>query len=211
MESIAKIAMDEKVAKIISIVTHPIFMLTWAMLIMFNQEAYFVMILPQKLRWSIILLTLGNTAILPAILIWIMARQKLISSLHMPLREERTYPYIIFAIFYATTFYMMRNLGLPQVYYLFIAGGLAAIGVTLVINLFWKISIHMIGIGGLLGGFTALSFRMLIDAPLLILALIFVSGLTGFARLRSNSHSPAQVYVGFLTGVIVMGGIFLLL
>ncbi|MGE5383552.1 MAG: hypothetical protein ACM3PX_09015, partial [Omnitrophica WOR_2 bacterium] len=164
--------METKIAKIISVIVHPMFILTWAMLIMLNLDAYFVMILPDKLRWTIILLVFGNTALLPAILIWIMAKRNIISSLQMPLKEERTYPYMIFSIFYASTFFLLRNIGLPQLYYMFIAGGLASIIIATVINFFWKISIHMIGIGGLTGGFLALSFKSLIDEPLLIIILL---------------------------------------
>jgi hypothetical protein len=201
--------METKIAKIISVIVHPMFILTWAMLIMLNLDAYFVMILPDKLRWTIILLVFGNTALLPAILIWIMAKRNIISSLQMPLKEERTYPYMIFSIFYASTFFLLRNIGLPQLYYMFIAGGLASIIIATVINFFWKISIHMIGIGGLTGGFLALSFKSLIDEPLLIIILLLISGLVGFARLQSNSHSPAQVYIGYFLGFITVGSMFI--
>lgn len=190
---------------------HPMFMLTWAMLLMFNLNAYFVMILPERVRWSIVLLTLVNNAIVPAILIWIMARKKLISSVEMPIKEERTYPFLICAIFYASTFFLLRNLGLPRIYYLFVIGALLMSGVSLFINIFWKISIHMIGMGALVGGFLALSYRSLIDAPLLLIGLILAAGLTGFARLKLNTHSPAQVYIGFFTGLVLMGGMFLIL
>lgn len=201
--------METKIAKIISVIVHPMFILTWAMLIMLNLDAYFVMILPDKLRWTIILLVFGNTALLPAILIWIMAKRNIISSLQMPLKEERTYPYMIFSIFYASTFFLLRNIGLPQLYYMFIAGGLVSIIIATVINFFWKISIHMIGIGGLTGGFLALSFKSLIDEPLLIIILLLISGLVGFARLQSNSHSPAQVYIGYFLGFITVGSMFI--
>lgn len=190
---------------------HPMFMLPWALLLMFNLDAYFVMILPEKLRWSIVLLTLVNNAIVPALLIWVMARKNLISSMEMPIKEERTYPFLICAIFYASTFFLLRNLGLPRIYYLFVIGSLILTGITLFINVFWKISVHMIGIGSMLGGFLALSYRSLIDAPLLLLGLMLAVGLTGFARLKLNTHSPAQVYVGFFTGLVVMGGMFLIL
>lgn len=201
--------MESKVARIISLVLHPMFVITWAMLVMFNLNAYFVLIVPSELRWTIILLVFGNTVLLPAILIWIMAKRNLISSLELPLREERTWPYLIFAVFYASTYFLMRNIGLPQLYYLFIAGALATIVLATIINLFWKISIHMIGIGGLTGGFVVLSYRSLINEPLLIIGLILLSGLVGFARLQSNTHSPAQVYAGYLLGLTVVGGFFL--
>jgi hypothetical protein len=201
--------MEQRTAQIISVIMHPMFIITWGMLVMLNLNAYFVLIIPEQLRWSIILLVFGNTALMPAILIWIMARKNIISSLQMPLREERTWPYLIFAVFYASTYFLMWNLGLPKIYYKFIAGGLASILIATMINLYWKISIHMIGIGGLTGGFLALSYKGLVNAPALIVILLFLSGITGFARLQSNSHSPAQVYVGYLIGAAVVAAVFL--
>lgn len=203
--------MENRIARIISIVMHPMFTGTIAMLIMLNLNTYFVMILPEKLRWSIIVMVFGNTALLPAILIWMMVRRNLISSFEMPLRRERRYPYLIFAIFYASTYFLLKNLGLPPLYYLFIAGGLASILAATMINLYWKISIHMIGIGALTGGFIALSYKSLMNEPWLLLLLIFLSGLTGFARLQSNAHTPAQIYAGYLTGAGLVGGLFFLI
>jgi len=201
--------MERKFALFISVLMHPMFTITWAMLVMFNLNAYFVLLLPERLRWTLILLVFGNTVLLPSVLLWIMAKRNIISSFQIPVREERTWPYLIFAIFYGSTYFLMRNIGLPELYYLFIAGGLATIILATIINLFWKISIHMIGIGGLTGGFLILSYRSLINEPLLIIVLFLLSGLVGFARLQSNTHSPAQVYVGYLTGLVVVGGIFL--
>ncbi|HLO89701.1 MAG: hypothetical protein ACM3ME_11105 [Chloroflexota bacterium] len=201
--------MEKRVAQFISIILHPMFIITWAMLVMFNLNAYFVLIVPEQLRWTIILLVFGNTALLPFILVWIMAKRNIISSMQLPHRQERTWPFLIFALFYASTYFLMRNIGLPQLYYLFIAGGLATIVLAILINLFWKISIHMIGIGGLTGGFLILTYRTLINAPILIIVLILLSGVVGFARLQSNTHSPAQVYVGYLLGFVTVAGIFL--
>jgi membrane-associated phospholipid phosphatase len=45
---------------------------------------------------------------------------------------------------------------------------------------------------------------MVIDSTMLILGLIILSGLVGFARLKLNTHSPAQVYAGFGVGVTLL-------
>jgi hypothetical protein len=201
--------MEHKIARFISIVFHPMFTISLATLIMLNLNAYFVSIIPERLRWTIIALIFANTTLVPTILVWLMARKDIISSLEMPYRKERTVPYLIFAIFYASTYFLMRNIGLPVYYYLFVVGGLASIITAIIINLYWKISIHMIGIGGLTAGFLALMYKSLINEPVLIIVLILSSGLVGFARLQSNSHSPAQVYTGYLVGFILVAGIFL--
>lgn len=69
----------------------------------------------------------------------------------------------------------------------------------------------MIGVGALTGGFIALSFKSFMNEPWIILLLIFISGLTGFARLQSDTHSPAQVYTGYLIGAGLAGGMFFLI
>lgn len=201
--------MEHKIARFISIILHPMFTISWAMLVMLNLNAYFVSIIPDKLRWTIIALVFANTTLIPGILVWLMARKDIISSLDMPIKKERTIPYLVFAIFYASTYFLMKNIGLPNLYYLFIIGGLASIIAATIINLYWKISIHMIGIGGLTAGFLVLMYRSLISEPILIIVLILLSGLVGFARLQSNSHSPAQVYTGYLTGFAIVAGVFL--
>lgn len=156
-------------------------------------------------------LIVANTLLLPLIFIWMMRKRGIINSYQMPERSERTFPFVTTALFYFATWIMMNNLGLPGVYYLFVLGGAILIALALIINLFWKISIHMVGIGGLTGGFIGLNYQMLINSGSLVLGLFLLSGLVGFARLKLNTHNEAQVYVGFIVGITTMAGITVLL
>ncbi|MBW6491243.1 MAG: hypothetical protein K0B15_08640 [Lentimicrobium sp.] len=203
--------MEEKLAKIISYIFHPLLMPTYAFLILFNQSAYFVMILPEKLRWAILAMIIGNTFILPVIIIWFMLKRGLISSLQIPERSERTFPFIIAAISYFATYFMISNLGIPAIYQIFVLGGAILIAAASLINLFWKISAHMLGIGGILGGFLGLMLMRTIYSPMLIVALVIIASLIAFARLKLNTHNEAQVYTGFIAGVFIMLGIIFLL
>lgn len=63
----------------------------------------------------------------------------------------------------------------------------------------------MIAIGGLSGMILGLSLLSIINNSLLIYGCLFVSGLIGFARLRLNAHTNAQVYAGYLLGLFGMG------
>jgi membrane-associated phospholipid phosphatase len=62
----------------------------------------------------------------------------------------------------------------------------------------------MLGMGGLVGTFLGLALRYQVDALQLVSALVLLSGLVGYARLRLNAHTPAQVYAGFLSGVALL-------
>ena len=198
--------MEEKFARFISYLLHPLLLPTYALLVLFSQSAYFMMILPTNYRWAVLGLIVGNTVLLPVIIIWMMLARGLISSMQLPERRERTFPFIIVALAYFTTYIMMGKMGLPSIYVLFVLGGGVLTVLATLINLLWKISIHMLGIGGITGGFIGLMLFQSLYSPMLLIAIILLSSLVAFARLKLNTHNESQVYVGYLVGVVVMLG-----
>jgi membrane-associated phospholipid phosphatase len=76
--------------------------------------------------------------------------------------------------------------------------------ITLIVNLKWKISAHMIGLGGVTGAITAISQKFSIDLLFVLLLLIFISGIVGWARLYLYAHKPSQVYTGFVVGFLCL-------
>jgi hypothetical protein len=91
---------------------------------------------------------------------------------------------------------------------LFLLGGGLAILITALINLKYKISAHMVGIGGMLGGLMAISSLTQFDMTVYYILVILVAGLIGFARLILKEHQPYQLYLGFLLGLIVQFTLF---
>lgn len=80
-----------------------------------------------------------------------------------------------------------------------------------VINLKWKVSIHMLGMGGIVGTIIGLILRYQVDAIQLVMALVILSGVVGYSRLRLDAHTPLQVYVGFVLGTLILTGSVVLL
>ncbi len=203
--------MEEKFAKIISYLLHPLLIPSYALLLLFGQSAYFIMMIPANFRWAMLGLIFGNTVLLPVIIIWMMRAKGLISSMHLSERRERTFPFIVTALAYFVTYYMLRKLGLPSIYLLFFLGGAILTVLATGINFFWKISIHMLGMGGLTGGFIGLMLFRSIYSPMLLIVIILLSSLVAFSRLKLNVHNEAQVYVGYVLGVVVMLGMVILM
>lgn len=203
--------METKLAKTISYIFHPLLMPTYALIILFNLHAYFALLIPQIAKWQIIGLVFIITFFLPAFFIFLLLKKGVIKSFYMHTREERVFPFIITAIFYFLAYYLFRQIQIAPLFYFFILGSTLLIITTLFINFFWKISIHMIAIGGLLGTLLGISFVFNVNIPFLIFLVILCSGLIGFSRIKLNSHNPPQVYAGFLTGVFVMLLLFLLI
>ena len=65
-----------------------------------------------------------------------------------------------------------------------------------------KSSLHMLGMGGIIGFVMIMSFEYQLNFNALLASLFLVAGLIGVARLSLKAHSPAEVYIGFLVGVI---------
>jgi membrane-associated phospholipid phosphatase len=81
-----------------------------------------------------------------------------------------------------------------------ILGTTIAAIITLLINLRWKISAHMVGIGGVLGAVIGISERFMQNLNGTIIVLFLVAGMIGYARLKLDAHTSLQVYAGFATG-----------
>ncbi|MDD3875205.1 MAG: hypothetical protein PHT69_01140 [Bacteroidales bacterium] len=203
--------MEKVLARIISILFHPLLMSTYGLLILFQIKTYVSYSIPLKAKLTLLGLIFINTVVLPVIMIYFLKMRGLISDFQMENKKDRIIPYIITIIFYFSTFYILRKFQLPSVIYFIVLGSTCLVILALVINFWWKISAHMIGIGGLLGTFTGISIYLSINMGVLIAAMVLIAGFIGFARLKLNSHTQAQVYSGFILGVGFMGFLFYLL
>ncbi|OQX80054.1 MAG: hypothetical protein B6D61_02560 [Bacteroidetes bacterium 4484_249] len=200
--------MEEKIAKIISVIFHPLLIPTFTTLILFNINSYISLLIPYEAKLLILAMIFITTFLFPLLFIFIMKRRGIIKSLQIETREERVYPFAITAIFYFISYQMVRQLQISEIYYLFLLGSTFLIVVALLINFYSKISIHMIGIGGLLGFLIGLSIRINTDVIILIFIVTLIAGFIGFARLKLSAHKPIQVYSGFIVGAIIMLIIF---
>jgi hypothetical protein len=117
---------------------------------------------------------------------------------------ERTLPLMIAGISYMTLYYLTRNASIPAIYLYFIYGSIIILVTGMVINLFWKISLHTLAWGAATGALTGISIRFMIGIPVYIACTILLSGLAGFGRLKLNAHSQSQVYMGFAVGAGLM-------
>jgi len=196
--------MEKFLARFISAVFHPLLIPCYGLLILFQIKTYVSHAIPWKAKMTLLGIVFVNTVLLPVIMIYFMKLRGLITDFHMNDKKERILPYIVTTIFYFATFYILRKFQLPSVIYLIILGSTCLLIMALVINFWWKISAHMIGIGGLAGAYTGIAFYLSINLGALIAMLLLLAGLIGFARLKLQSHTPPQIYAGFLIGASFM-------
>lgn len=201
--------MERRIAQVISVIFYPLFVPTYAFAILLTMPAYFSALLPPESKWMLIGLIFLITCLLPTVFIFIMYKAGIITTKYLSKREDRTMPYIITTVFFYLAFYMLKKLQISPVYYFFVIGATMMIVLVMGINLFWKISSHTAALGALAGMTLGLSFFLGTFYFGLITLTIILAGITGYARLKLEAHTPAQVYAGFLLGFFTMVSLFL--
>lgn len=167
--------------------------------IIFNTVAY-LSILPFDVKKSVFIIVFISTFILPVALIPFFLYFKIIRDEQIDDKQQRLIPLLITVIFYYLTYFFMARYNIPQFIRVFMLSATIAITITFFITILWKISSHMIGIGGITGALMAVSLRHNVDGHSLLLVFFLISGFLAYARLRMDSHNPAQVYAGYGVG-----------
>jgi hypothetical protein len=196
-------------AKIISVILHPLFMPVYGVLILLYISGTFLSYLPGIVKRIVLIIIAVNTIILPLSVVPFYISQKVIKSIHMDTARERIIPLTMSSLFFYLGFYLLNRLQVPDLIKMYVLASFSVVVVALLVSLKWKISVHMIGIGGLTGAIISISWHLGVDMKAVWMGLILCSGLIGFARLELNKHTPAQVYCGFLTGFIVAGTVLM--
>jgi len=114
----------------------------------------------------------------------------------MPKREDRIYPLLMVILSYIVGVMVLYTLGAPPLTTTLMICYLNNTIVVLLFSLYWKISIHAMGIAGpataiiYLFGWTGLVFSLLV--PLVL-----------WSRLHLKRHTPAQLIVGTMLGYLL--------
>ncbi len=197
--------MDEQLktaAKFFSYVFHPLVIPTLGMLIIFNSNSYVNFAIPYELKKAVIILVGLSTFIIPTLFTLFLQNRGYIKTIEMETTKERVIPYGFTIIFYFFTIYMMLKVAIPPIIFNFMVGALVSVILAFIVNLKWKISAHMIGIGGLTGALIASSFLLNVNLLSYITLSILISGLVASSRLILNAHNPSQLIIGFLMGMV---------
>jgi hypothetical protein len=145
-----------------------------------------------------------TTLLFPLFITWMLIRLDVISSVFMTRREERVYPVLAMAVFYYLTYFLLKGIHISLIFSYYMLGATLLAIFSLAINFYRKISLHAVAAGSFTGLFLGLSLGFGINLYLEILTGIVVSGIIGYARIKTESHQPAEIYSGFLMGVTIM-------
>lgn len=191
-------------AHLFSFVFHPLFIpLIAAWFLAFVQPGYFTGISPNEK--TLIVIRVGyNTIFYPALTVLLLKALGFIKSIFLKTQRERIVPYIATNIFYFWVFLVFSNQeAVPQILTGFMFGAFLASSAALIANIYFKISMHALGVGSLCGLALIIIFSGFTYPVFLTTMLIFL--ITGFvctSRLIVSDHRPFDIYSGIFIGIL---------
>ncbi len=162
-----------------------------------------LILLPYDGKIAIVKIVGLSTLVLPIMVLPFLYYRKLITDITVSERNERLLPITLAIIFYFVGYYILKRLGVPSIIHSFLLSSFVCVLFAGLISLRWKISLHMIGIGGLIGLISAMSYLFQTGIEFILMGSILIAGITGSARLYLKEHSQAQIYTGFLLGFVL--------
>ncbi|MEO1516064.1 MAG: hypothetical protein AAFV95_13660 [Bacteroidota bacterium] len=205
-------------AFLFSVVFHPLIIPTYMLIILLLVNPYLFGVNELWDSRLLILIVFVSTFFIPAFCVFMMKVLELIPDLQLEDRQDRIIPYIATGVFYLWLFWnLYNNNDIPVAFRNCMLGATIALFMAFFINLFSKISVHAVGMGGLVGMIvitTALfsygSFTipgspfggLELSMGLLLIIALLTSGIVCTSRLILNAHNLQDLYGGFLVGMV---------
>lgn len=189
-------------AHLFSYLFHPLFIplyVTW--FLAFVHTSYFSGYSIQQKTW--LLVRVSYTMIFfPLITVLLLKGLGFIQSIFLKTQKDRIIPYIASGIFFFWVYLVFRNQReIPSILTSFTFAVFISSSAALIANIYFKISMHAIGMGGVIGLFLMIMLQdmMLMTVPLSIAFLI--TGLVCTSRMIVSDHQPKEIYAGLLLGI----------
>lgn len=148
--------------------------------------------------------TLFLTCVMPLLIILVMKSIGRVKDLMISDSRERTLPYLFSVVCMILWCVYLQHI--MHMSFGVLTSAWSSVFILLimtVINLRWKISIHMATFGCLMTGITAYMLENAIGGPEWCVLMIGLAWLLMCARVQLNAHTPAQVSLGLLVGIVV--------
>jgi hypothetical protein len=170
-------------------------------LLIFISGSY-LSLMPAEGKRVILIIVALSTFLLPLSLVPFFYYQKIITKVDMPGKHERIVPIATTTIFYFFGYFVLRRLSAPDFIQSYILASFVCVLMATAVNVKWKISLHMIGVGGLIGLISMMSFALNVNVSVVLAFFVLIAGVVGSARLYLNAHSNTEIYSGFLLGFV---------
>ena len=196
--------MNRNVALGISGLFHPVFVNLFGLLAIVFLSPYLSLGLTPNAKFFYIAFMFVTAGVLPILAVLVMRLLGKVQSVLLDVQDERNNPYLITAYVYLFVYYFLSRMHTPSNLRPYILACTCILGAVVIINHFYKISVHGASLGALTAIILTLAQAPLFDLRYVLLLTFILSGITLSARLFLHAHTFGQVISGWMLGFVIM-------
>jgi hypothetical protein len=191
-------------AHFFSVIFHPVFIASHVMFFLLFIHPLAFAGFDKRMKIFRFISVFFSTALLPVFSTFLLWRLKLgVQSVQLRTIKERIIPYALAMIFYWWAWNVFKNLpDNPPASVHFLLGTFLAVCGAWFCNIYFKISMHAIGVGGLAAFFLLFSFTDGFSSGLYLSLSLLIAGIVCSARLIVSDHTNSEIYFGLFTGAL---------
>ena len=189
-----------RVARVTSIVFTPFSIPFLAFLVLFLFS--YPRIMPILYKGIVLGIVYCFTILTPTITIFLFRKINGFARQELSERKKRYVPILLTIISYVFCLLMMRKLNIPWYMTGIIFVSLVISIICILVNLKWKLSEHMAGMGGIIGGLVSFSALFSYNPVVWLCLFILIAGILGSARIVLGHHTLGEVLSGFVVGLV---------
>jgi len=190
-------------AILVSYILHPIFIPIYvvAFLLWLHPDVFAGF--SDSAKNQTMLIVVLNLVIFPLVTVLLLKSLGFISSIHLRERKDRIIPYIACGIFFFWGYTVFKEQSrYPLEWVSFVLGIFIAVSGALIANIYFKISMH----GMAMGGWLCFMFLLMKESDVLITGpfalVLLLSGVVASSRLLLHAHKSIDMYAGLLWGMV---------
>jgi len=167
---------------------------------------YFIIIpnhIPRKFAYWVLIIVFIATYIFPLLLLYFLKKVKLIENYLLSSINERKFPILLFTIITLGLGSLLLKSNIVDLLAFSFFGCALALSISFIL-LFIKIktSLHTLGISGLIGFISIISYEYKINLLVLLILLFLNFGIIATSRLKLQAHKMSEVLIGFIIGLL---------
>lgn len=190
-------------AHIFSYLFHPLFIPVYVILFLAYVHPSAFSGFSEHARKQSVFIVILNIVFFPLLSVLLLKAVGFIDSIYLHTKKDRIIPYMACGIFFFWAYTVFKEQSrYPLLLTSFIFGIFLASSAGLMANIYYKISLHAIGMGGWLGFFAIIAAGNSMHMSWPLAAVILLTGAVCTSRFIVSDHNRRDVYSGLLVGFL---------
>jgi hypothetical protein len=186
--------------KAASYIFHPLLMPLLGTILYFSVTPRYIE--PELVRANLFAIAI-ITIFIPIVVFFLLKNLGVVKTIYLKEVNERKFPLMIQCILLLLIIKMIFDpYEDPEIYYFFVGVLFSAFSALVMVFFKLKVSLHQIGVAGILMFLVGLSSHFKINLLITISFFLFVNGWVASSRLNSNSHTYPELIIGIFLGMI---------